>query len=50
MANVNPLLEAQYRKRFWSGSVQADVSLTNEQEFDSDGENWRKGMARSHLR
>ena len=38
MANVNPLLEAQYRKRFWSGSVQADVSLTNEQEFDSDGE------------
>lgn len=49
MANVNPLLEAQYRKRFWSGSVQADVSLTNEQEFDSDGEKFGDKEWRGHI-
>jgi len=49
MANVNPLLEAQYRKRFWSGSVQADVSLTNEQEFDSDGEKFGEKEWRGHI-
>lgn len=49
MANVNPLLEAQYRKRFWSGSVQADVSLTDEQEFDSDGEKFGEKELRGHI-
>ncbi len=49
MANVNPLLEVQYRKRFWSGSVQADFSLTEEQEFDSDGEKFGENELRGHI-
>lgn len=49
MANVNPLLEVQYRKRFWSGSVQADFSLTDEQEFDSDGEKFGEKELRGHI-
>nr|WP_070959556.1 LPS assembly protein LptD [Hyphomonas sp. Mor2] len=49
MGNVNPLLEAQYRKRFWSGSVQADVSFTNEFEFDSDGEKFGEKEWRGHI-
>jgi LPS-assembly protein len=38
MANVNPLLELHYRKRFWSGAVTVNTSFTHEAEFDSDGE------------
>ncbi len=38
MANVNPLLELNYRKRFWSGSVTVNTSFTEEAEFDSDGQ------------
>jgi LPS-assembly protein len=36
--NVNPLLGVQYRKRFWSGDLQLDTTMTQEQEFDSDGD------------
>ncbi|MBP6689920.1 MAG: LPS-assembly protein LptD [Hyphomonadaceae bacterium] len=36
--NVNPLLGLEYRKRFWSGELQFDTTMTNEQEFDSDGD------------
>ena len=49
MANVNPLLEVQYRKRFWSGSVIADASITDEQEFDSDGEKFGEKELRGHI-
>lgn len=49
MANVNPLLEIQYRKRFWSGSVIADASITDEQEFDSDGEKFGEKELRGHI-
>lgn len=35
---VNPLLGLQYRKRFWSGDVQFDTTMTQEEEFDSDGD------------
>lgn len=49
MANVNPLLELQYRKRFWSGSVTANVSFTEEQEFDSDGERFGENEFRGHI-
>ncbi len=38
MAKVNPLVEMQARKRFWSGSLSANFSVTREKEFDSDGE------------
>ena len=37
-SNVNPALELQYRKKFYSGSVNIDASMTNEFEFDSDGD------------
>ncbi|MEZ5960700.1 MAG: LPS assembly protein LptD [Hyphomonadaceae bacterium] len=36
--NVNPLLGLQYRKRFWSGSLQFDTTMTQEEMFDSDGD------------
>ncbi|WP_300543239.1 LPS assembly protein LptD [Maricaulis sp.] len=38
MGNVNPLLYGEYRKRFWSGYVEFDGSITREREIDSDGE------------
>jgi len=46
MTNANPLLELDYRRRFYSGAVNVEASFTYEQEFtdgpdaDSDGE-WR---------
>ncbi|MEL7042032.1 MAG: LPS assembly protein LptD [Pseudomonadota bacterium] len=49
MANVNPLLEAEYRKRFWSGSVTADFSFTRERDFDSDGQKFDETEWRGHL-
>ena len=49
MANVDPLIEMQYRKRFWSGSVSANFSFTKEQEFDSDGEKFGEDEFRGHL-
>lgn len=49
MANVNPLVEMQYRKRFWSGSLSANFSVTQEQEFDSDGEKFGENEFRGHL-
>ncbi len=36
--NVNPLLGLDYRKRFWSGDLSFDTTMTQEQEFDSDGD------------
>ncbi|MEQ1491221.1 MAG: LPS assembly protein LptD, partial [Terricaulis sp.] len=36
--NVNPLLGLQYRKRFYSGDLSFDTTMTEEQEFDSDGD------------
>lgn len=45
-ANVNPLLELDYRKRFYSGGIKINTSITHEADFDSDGvtfgdEKWR---------
>lgn len=48
-ANVNPLLEFEYRKRFWSGEVNANFSFTNERDFDSDGEKFGESEWRGHL-
>lgn len=36
--NVNPLLEFDYRKRFFSGDIELNTSFTYESDFDSDGE------------
>ena len=49
MANVNPLMEFQYRKRFWSGSISTNFSITQEQEFDSDGEKFGEKEWRGHI-
>ncbi len=47
--NVNPLLEIDYRKRFYSGQIRINASGTNEQEFDSDGEKFGEKEWRSHV-
>ena len=49
MANVNPLLQLEYRKRFWSGQINIDTSFTNEKDFDSDGERFGENDWRSHI-
>jgi LPS-assembly protein len=36
--NVNPLLGLDYRKRFWSGSLNLETTITQEQLFDTDGD------------
>lgn len=48
-SKVNPLLELDYRKRFWSGQVNFNVSVTNEKEFDSDGEKFGDQKWRGHI-
>lgn len=47
--NVNPLLGFDYRKRFWSGAVSFDGSLTQEQDFDSDGDRFGDDTVRGHI-
>jgi len=47
--NVNPLLEIDYRKRFYSGRLSINASGTNEAQFDSDGEKFGEKTWRSHL-
>lgn len=37
MANYNPLMRFDYRRRFWSGEIRLRGSFTNETEFDRDG-------------
>lgn len=49
MTEVNPLLKVDYRKRFFSGFVQAESSFTYEQDFNSDGEKFGDKTWRSHL-
>lgn len=48
-SKVNPLLEFDYRKRFFSGDVSANFSVTNERLFDSDGEKYDEKEWRGHL-
>lgn len=49
MSNVNPLLYGEYRKRFWSGFVDFEGSVTQEQEIDSDGERYGEEEWRWHV-
>jgi len=48
-ANVSPLLKVEWRKRFFSGFIQAEGSITHEQDFDSDGNEFGDNTWRSHL-
>lgn len=47
--NVNPLIKLDYRKRFFSGRIDAEGSFTYEQDFDSDGTRFGDETLRSHL-
>ena len=49
MSNVNPLLYAEYRKRFWSGSMAFEGSYTHEAEIDSDGNRFGENEDRWHI-
>ena len=49
MSNVNPLLELEYRKRFWSGGLQIEGSFTHEMEVDGDGELFGEEKDRWHV-
>ena len=47
--NVNPLVKVDYRRRFFSGTIEAQGSFTHEQEFNSDGDKSGDDTWRSHL-
>ena len=47
--NVNPLMELDFRKKFYSGSINFNTSFTKEQDFDSDGELFGEDTWRSHI-
>lgn len=47
--NVSPLMNFEYRKRFYSGAVKFEGSFTHEQEFDGDGEKFGEDKFRGHL-
>lgn len=47
--NVNPLLEAEYRRRFYSGLLRLNGGVTYEQDFDDDGEGFGEEALRSHI-
>lgn len=47
--DVNPLVKVDYRRRFFSGFVEAQGSFTHEQDFDSDGNKFGDDTWRSHL-
>ena len=48
-SKVNPFLEFDYRKRFWSGDFETNFSFTNERDFDSDGEKFDDAEWRGHI-
>ncbi|ATQ43244.1 LPS-assembly protein LptD [Caulobacter mirabilis] len=46
---VNPLLNFQWRKRFWSGEINARFGYTYERDIDSNGSRVGKRTSRSYL-
>lgn len=48
---VNPILEVDYAKRFWSGRLDINASVTQESLFDGDGERLEDSddSVRSHI-
>lgn len=48
-SHVHPLMGIDYRKRFWSGEVAFDSSLTYEQDFDSNGDTFGDETFRGHI-
>jgi LPS-assembly protein len=46
---VNPLLNGEYRKRFYSGEIDARFGYTFDQEFDSHGNKYGDSTSRSYI-
>lgn len=47
--NVNPILGFEYRKRFWSGALTIDGTMTSEGLFDSEGNTFGDSRLRGSL-
>ena len=47
--NVNPMLELDFKKRFYSGAINFNTSLTHEKDFDSDGVKFGDEKWRGHI-
>ena len=47
--NVNPLLNLDLRRRFYSGSVNFSGSITAERDFDNDGRRFGEREVRGHV-
>ncbi|MEO9969485.1 MAG: LPS assembly protein LptD [Hyphomonadaceae bacterium] len=48
-SRVRPLLEAEYRKQFWSGYLNATGSITYESDFDGNGNRFGEEEVRGHI-
>ena len=48
-SKVRPLLEAEYRKRFWAGNLNVEGSITFERDFDNDGDKFGSERVRGHV-
>lgn len=48
-ANVNPVINLDYRKRFYSGAMNINTSFTHEADFDGDGEKFGEEKFRGHI-
>ncbi len=46
---VNPFLNLQWRKRFWSGQIEARVGFTYERDLDGDGDRLGDLTSRSYI-
>ena len=46
---VRPLLEVEYRKRFWSGELNLQGSVTFERDFDNNGNRFGNEEVRGHI-
>ncbi len=49
LSNVEPVLNARYRKRFYSGMLDVEGSITDEQQFTSDGDKYGDKAVRGHI-
>ncbi|HRJ02359.1 MAG TPA: LPS assembly protein LptD [Hyphomonas sp.] len=47
--NVNPVINLDLRKRFYSGALRIKGSFTQEQDFDGDGEKFGEDQFRGHI-
>jgi LPS-assembly protein len=48
-SKVNPLLEAEYRERFYSGQVDVRLGYTYDEQFDSNGHRYDTASSRSYV-